>query len=129
MSGIICTSKLGAWAISFSVSVGLLNKCFFAATLRPITIFDTPESLANSAICKGISSPYTVSIFAPNCLARCTLSRSLFLSSAFIAEKAGVSTNNAVKSLRKAFAILAAVRINFALEGEEERHTRICSSV
>ena len=41
----------------------------------------------------------------------------------------GVSTYSAVKLPRKALAILAAVRMILGLEGEEDRHTRICSSV
>ena len=49
-SGMICTSKFGAFAISFSVSVSLEKKLFRVAELLPITIFETPDSLANSAI-------------------------------------------------------------------------------
>ena len=44
-----------------------------------------------------------------------------------LAEKSGVSTNNAVNWLSKAFAIRAAVRMIFALEGAEERQARMCS--
>ena len=50
VSGMICTSKFGAFAISFSVRVGLENMLFRVAEFLPITIFETPESLANSAI-------------------------------------------------------------------------------
>ena len=50
VSGMICTSKFGAFAIIFSVRVGLENILFQVAELLPITIFETPESLANSAI-------------------------------------------------------------------------------
>ena len=50
VSGITCTSKFGAFAISFSVRVGLEKMLFRVAELLPITIFETPESLANSAI-------------------------------------------------------------------------------
>ena len=44
-------------------------------------------------------------------------------------EKSGVFTNRAVKVPRNAVAILAAVRMIFALEGEEDKHTKMCSSV
>ena len=128
-SGIIWTSRFGAFIISFSVSDGLLNMVFLVAELLPITIFDTPESLANSAIWKGTSSPYTVSIFAPSCPARRILALSLFISSSGITEKSGVSTKSAVNAPLKALAILAAVRIILAFDGEDERQTRICSSV
>ena len=47
VSGMICTSKFGAFAISFSVRVGLENMLFRVAELLPITIFETPESPAN----------------------------------------------------------------------------------
>ena len=50
VSGMICTSKFGALAISFSVRVGLENMLFRVAELLHITICETPESLANSAI-------------------------------------------------------------------------------
>ena len=56
-------------------------------------------------------------------------SRNLFLSSPFMDSVPGVSTKSAVKVPRNALAILAAVRIILALEGEEDRHTRICSPV
>ena len=43
-------SRLGALEIRRSVSVGLLRMLFLVAVLRPITILETPESRANSAI-------------------------------------------------------------------------------
>ena len=46
-----------------------------------------------------------------------------------MADESGVFTNRAVKVPRNAVAIRAAVRMIFALDGDEERHTRICSSV
>ncbi len=115
--------------MSWSVNAGLPNSRFLVAALRPITILDTPESVANSAICCAISSPYTVSTQAPSCPASRILLRSRFLSSAPIASAAVLSTKRAVKPERNAWAIRAAVRMIFALEGEEERQTRICSSV
>ena len=103
--------------MSLSVSVGLLKKYFLVAELLPMTILETPEIRANSAICRDTSSPYTVSMFAPSCCARRAFSRRRFLSFSFREEKSEVSTNRAVKAARKALAILAAVRMIRPLEG------------
>lgn len=44
-SGMICTSKFGAFAISFSVRVGLENMLFRVEELLPITILKHPKVL------------------------------------------------------------------------------------
>ena len=38
------------WEISFSVNPGFLNIDFLVTMLLPITIFEMPDNLANSAI-------------------------------------------------------------------------------
>lgn len=45
VSGMICTSKFGAFAISFSVRVGFENMLFRVTELLPITILKHPKVL------------------------------------------------------------------------------------
>ena len=95
--------------------------------LRPRTILVTPLARAYSAIWRGVSSPYTVAMRAPSSSARRRLARRRLRLSSLMSLKSEVSTNRAVKLLRKASAMRAAVRMTLALDGAPDRQTRMCS--
>ncbi|MMZ60998.1 hypothetical protein D1872_231250 [compost metagenome] len=120
----IYVSILGTRSINLSTTVDFANPLFWRGE-RPNTIFDTWLVFAYSAICPEISSPYTVAILAPNCSANLRFSLRPILFFFVTGSVSGVSTNKAVNWPWKTSAILAAVRITFLLDADEDRQTSI----